>query len=95
MSFTVSGWNRGIRPYEFELPVGWEEGSFVAHAILDRGLYRAGETVSMKHYLRQRTSGGFAIPAADPPDKLKLRHEGSGQEYELPVSFDALGACRT
>ncbi|MFH0342785.1 MAG: alpha-2-macroglobulin [Chromatiales bacterium] len=91
MSFTVSGWNRGIRPYEFELPVGWEEGSFVAHAILDRGLYRTGETVSMKHYLRQRTSGGFVIPAADPPDKLKLRHEASGQEYELPVSFDALG----
>ncbi|MGH8535835.1 MAG: alpha-2-macroglobulin family protein [Gammaproteobacteria bacterium] len=95
MSFTVSGWNRGIRPYEFELPVGWEEGSFVAHAILDRGLYRAGETVSMKHYLRQRTSGGFVIPAADPPDTLKLKHEGSGQEYEIPVVFDTLGIAES
>ncbi len=91
LSFVVSGWNRGLQPYEFELPVGWEEQATVAHSVLDRSLFRAGETVSMKHYLRRRTLAGFAVPDSERPDKLKISHEGSGQQYDLPLSLDAQG----
>ena len=33
----------------------------VAHTVLDRNLVRAGETVSMKHFVRQQTLQGLAL----------------------------------
>ncbi|MDF9392051.1 MULTISPECIES: alpha-2-macroglobulin family protein [Methylococcus] len=90
MSFTLSSWANGISPQNFSLPVGLYDNPEVAHTVLDRSLFRAGETVSMKHFLRQRTAHGFGLPE-NLPEKIKVRHTGSGQEYELPARFDARG----
>ncbi|WP_333687246.1 alpha-2-macroglobulin family protein [Methylococcus capsulatus] len=90
MSFTVSSWANGISPQNFGLAVGFYGNPEVVHSVLDRSLFRAGETVSMKHFQRLRTSNGFGLPDTRPA-KIKVRHTGSGQEYELPAEFDARG----
>ncbi|CAI8871760.1 alpha-2-macroglobulin family protein [Methylococcus capsulatus] len=90
MSFTLSSWANGISPQNFGLPVGFYGNPEVVHSVLDRSLFRAGETVSMKHFQRLRTSNGFGLPDTRPA-KVKIRHTGSGQEYELPAEFDARG----
>jgi uncharacterized protein YfaS (alpha-2-macroglobulin family) len=95
LGFAVSGWQRGIEPSEFRVPVNWggDDGeATVANTVFDRTLLRAGETLSMKHFLRQRTATGLGLklPAANAvPTTLTLTHAGSGQEYTMPVSFDA------
>jgi alpha-2-macroglobulin len=95
-SFTLSAWASGIAPYDFGLPTGNEDSSFVAHSVLDRSLFRAGETVSMKHFLRQHVAAGFKLPAANErPLRLLISHTGSEQRYELPVSFDAQGIAES
>ena len=94
-SFSVSGWNAGILPDDFQLPIGSAYQSKVAHTVFDRTLFRAGETVSMKHYLRLRTSAGFLTPSEDLPDQLQIRHQGSGDKYELPVAFDGQGIAES
>jgi len=98
MTFTHSGWDEGIEPWRFQLPLGYYGGEdgVIAHTILDRPLFRAGETVHMKHILRKHTAGGFALPAAAKrPDALVIQHLGSDRTYRLPLSWQAGGSAET
>ncbi len=93
-SFTLNEWNDGIAPYDFDLSRGSEWRADFAHTVFDRTLLRAGETVSMKHYLRRHTGAGFALP----PDftrksMVQIVHDGSGQDVEFPIEFNANGSA--
>ena len=49
---------------------------------------RAGETVTMKHIIRTETSAGLAaLRDAALPTRVKITHEGSGQEFTLPLQW--------
>src|SRR5262249_36223401 len=74
-----------------QLPSASWQGPVIAHTILDRPLFRAGDTVHMKHVLRQHTMAGFAVPAADQPTVAIIRHLGSNETYELPLTWTASG----
>ncbi|WP_158291800.1 alpha-2-macroglobulin family protein [Lampropedia puyangensis] len=94
-----SDWSRGIEPWRFNVPTASFYNSSqesVAHTVLDRTLLRAGETVSMKHFLRTETLQGFGSPTqADLPHTLVVQHIGSGKKYEqaLQWSTSAEGAA--
>jgi hypothetical protein len=91
-SFTQSGWDQGITPYQFAVPVGTGLNTGIFHTVLDRALFRAGETVSMKHFLRQHVLNGIAIPSDSARDRtVTITHDGSGQSYSLNVAFDSEG----
>ncbi|WP_341887804.1 MG2 domain-containing protein [Variovorax sp. YR752] len=89
MAFVFSSWQEGIEPWRFDHPTASDTSPDVrAHSVLDRTLLRAGETVSMKHFLRTETSAGLALLASDAlPDQLKIVHEGSGQEFSQPLQW--------
>lgn len=87
MAFVMSDWNRGIETWRFNVPTDLSPKQTTrAHTVFDRTLLRVGETVSMKHLIRNETSQGFALPAAM-PTKLVITHEGSGQKYEMPLAW--------
>jgi hypothetical protein len=87
LAFTWSDWNKGIEPWRFNLPTSQEvRPDERAHTILDRSLFRAGETVSMKHILRAETSKGFGL-SATLPQTLVVTHQGSGQQYAQPLTW--------
>jgi uncharacterized protein YfaS (alpha-2-macroglobulin family) len=89
-SFVRSDWNEGIEPWRFGVETWGETGEFKIHSILDRSLFRLGQTVSMKHIARSRNSKGFALPdLATLPDKLVIRHRESGTEFNQAVAWDA------
>ncbi|MBQ9579161.1 MAG: alpha-2-macroglobulin, partial [Ottowia sp.] len=88
-AFTWSSWQRGIEPWRFDVPTSSSaQPDEIAHTVLDRTLLRAGETVSMKHFLRTATAQGFGLPGAD-PTTLVIRHVGSGQEFKQPLTWRA------
>jgi uncharacterized protein YfaS (alpha-2-macroglobulin family) len=90
LSFVHSSWDRGIEPWRFRLPEGGYDEPVVAHTIFDRSLFRAGDTVHMKHVLRAQTLAGFsAVPDGQRPTRVSIRHQGSDQKYELPLRWDA------
>jgi uncharacterized protein YfaS (alpha-2-macroglobulin family) len=94
LSFTHSEWVRGIEPWRFQLPLESYLGPLAAHTILDRSLFRAGETVHMKHLVRLQSLGGFApVPGDQRPDLAVIRHQGSDEKFELPVTWDASGSA--
>ena len=82
-------WGEGISPWRFNVPTGNYEGPYIAHAVLDRSLLRAGETVSMKLFVREQTGQGFALlPRAGIEDTLVIRHMGTDREYTIPVKWN-------
>jgi uncharacterized protein YfaS (alpha-2-macroglobulin family) len=89
-SFVRSDWNEGIEPWRFGVYSWGDNSPLRIHGILDRSLFRPGQTLSVKHLARSRDSRGFSLPAADKlPNKLVLRHNESGTEFTQPLNWDA------
>ena len=87
-SFMLTSWHNGIEPWQFNLSGGQVERPLIAHTVLDRPLFRAGETVSMKHFLRQPTGKGFTTPKPESlVQRIEVAHEGSGQRYPVTVQW--------
>lgn len=92
MAFTLSTWNRGIESWRFSYPTSRNPNpSTIATTVFDRTLLRAGETVSMKHFIRNLTLTGFTLPDGPLPNTLSIVHQGSGQETKLPLSWNRTG----
>jgi hypothetical protein len=89
VSFVVDSWREGIEPWRFGLSTEHdrrERQTF--HAVLDRGLYRAGETVSMKLLAREKTATGFGLLADNQlPTAVRLTHLGSDDSVALPLKW--------
>lgn len=92
-SFVLSGWNEGIALWRFNAFQTQWEGTDIAHAIMDRTLLRAGETVHMKLLVRRKTGSGFSTPRNILPEKITLMHQGSDDKFQLPVSWDKQGVA--
>ena len=94
MSFTLSSWNKGISPSDFELFSGQSVSNQILHTIFDRTLVRVGETVHMKHVLREPAGTGFRY-AKGFKGTLLLTHLGSNTEFTMPVTIGANGSGET
>ncbi|MGV3571351.1 MAG: alpha-2-macroglobulin family protein [Ramlibacter sp.] len=87
LAFTFSDWYRGIEPWRFNMPTSREAAPDRRyHAIFDRPLLRAGETVSLKHVVRTETRSGFGLPDKV-GDEVVITHAGSGQEFVQPLAW--------
>ncbi|AJP73473.1 alpha-2-macroglobulin family protein [Sphingomonas hengshuiensis] len=93
-SFTLTDWGQGIRPYDFDLPYGYSKPEQIFHTVFDRALVRQGETIHMKHIVRQPIVSGFATSPAF-SGTLRLSHRGSDTKYELPLTIDTNGIGET
>jgi uncharacterized protein YfaS (alpha-2-macroglobulin family) len=93
-SFVRSDWNESIEPWRFGVETWGETGELKIHSILDRTLFRPGQTVSMKHIARSRGSRGFGLPAPGGlPDKLTIRHAEAGTEFSQALTWDDRGSA--
>jgi hypothetical protein len=86
VSFVHTSWEEGIELYRFAVPTRWEPVTALAHTILDRALFRAGETVAQKHLLRRPVLAGFC--ARRPGRRL------DAAAHPAPRQRDAGGAAR-
>ena len=98
LAFVWSNWNKGIESWRFNVPTSSSsKRDEVAHTVFDRMLFRAGETVSMKHYLRALTGAGKNSKGFDQtpekPDRLTITHLGSGQRFTQALSWSANGSA--
>ncbi len=92
-AFVFSDWREGIEGWRFNVPSGVQSlaPELRAHTVFDRTLLRADETVSMKHFVRRETSAGLEWAKPDElPTRLKIVHQGSGQEYVQPLAWNGV-----
>ncbi|MBP8162041.1 MAG: alpha-2-macroglobulin [Propionivibrio sp.] len=93
-SFVRSDWNEGIEPWRFGVETWGDYEARKIHTILDRSLFRAGQTVSMKHIARERDSRAFAyLDSKTLPTELVIRHDGSNDEFRQPLNWDSRGVA--
>ena len=85
-SFTLTDWSNGIGPYDFDLPYGYQPPGETLHTVFDRELVRQGETIHMKHLLREQVGAGFRTPPSF-SGTLKLSHRGSDTVFEVPIAI--------
>lgn len=92
-SFVLSDWNEGIALWRFNVNEGGWAGSEVAHAIMDRTLLRAGETVHMKLLARHLTGAGsgFSVPHKRLPASVTIMHQGAEDKFQIPLTWDNQG----
>jgi uncharacterized protein YfaS (alpha-2-macroglobulin family) len=96
MAFVHTTWNDGIESWRFQVPTDYRRSLVTAHTIFDRSLFRAGETVHMKHILRRHFTSGFGpVASGQYPRTLAIQHLGSAQRYEVPLKWDTGGIAET
>lgn len=96
LSFTLSTWNEGLESWRFQLP--WDNAAEdqQIHSILDRSLFRIGETVSMLHVGRKRVKEGLGFPLPKEfPGQVTLQHVGSERQFPMPLRWDDKGRAET
>lgn len=91
-SFDRTTWQNGIEPWRFNLQTGYQPNNLGATTVLDRTLFRAGETVHMKHIIRDRTIAGFAMVAPDRlPDAMRINFVGGEQTWDFKLAWSDKG----
>ncbi|MBI5379828.1 MAG: alpha-2-macroglobulin [Nitrospirae bacterium] len=96
LSFVHTSWDQGIEPWRFRLPGVSYRRPVIAHTVFDRSLFRAGETVHMKHLLRREALRGFStVPEKDLPTHVVIQHAGSEEKFQFPVTWDAQGMAES
>jgi uncharacterized protein YfaS (alpha-2-macroglobulin family) len=86
LSFARSDWDDGIETWRFDLPSDWRRDDRLAHTVLDRGLFKPGETVHMRHILRDKRLAGLGYPKKL-PKTLMIEHQDSGQRWFRPLAW--------
>ncbi|MEW9899448.1 MG2 domain-containing protein [Chitinivorax sp. PXF-14] len=88
LGMVSSEWDSGIEPWRFGFSAGGAQGAVAFHTVFDRNLLRAGDTVHMKHVARKRVMLGFAeLNPKDLPNRVRIEHVGSGQQYDFPLDW--------
>lgn len=86
LGFARSDWNEGIETWRFGLPNEWNQDSRVGHSVLDRTLFKPGDTVHMQHIVRDKRDTGLSHAAKLPPT-LQIEHGASNQRWFLPLTW--------
>ncbi|MFH0786829.1 MAG: MG2 domain-containing protein [Pseudomonadota bacterium] len=98
LTFTHSSWNQGIEPWRFNVSEGAypDRPGFLAHTVFDRTLFRAGEEVHMKHFVRKSSMSGLSIPAEIGELKEVVVEQVAGnQHYFFPLKWRTNGTAET
>ena len=84
----INGWDDGITPWEFDLPVERYDNPYAAYLFTDRPIYRPGQTVYFKGILRQDDDAHYDLPPSDAEVYVEIWDPEGTQvfETELPVS---------
>jgi hypothetical protein len=98
LTFTHSSWNEGIESWRFNVLSGDLSGKegLLAHTVFDRTLFRAGEEVHMKHFIRKPGMGGlFRASNFEAFKEVVVEHERTNQKYVLPLKWRPGGTAET
>lgn len=96
LTFVHSSWDKGIESWRFNLPDNNFKEQTIAHTVFDRTLVRAGDTVHMKHFMRNAAMKGFDLRGVkELPQVALVKHRGSGQRYEFPLTWKVDNSAET
>ncbi len=87
----VSDWDNGITPWQFDLPVEYDENPFAGYLFTDRPIYRPGQTVYFKGVIRQDDDAHYSLPAGDEGVHIVISDPEGKDVLEDDFSLSDLG----
>lgn len=93
ISFTSSTWEKGIESWRYQLPqANTGYSNYLESIVLDRTLFKKGETVHLKHVRRSFGNKGLQpADSKDYPSTVVIKHEGSGESFSTPLVWSFPG----
>ncbi|MEO6277624.1 MG2 domain-containing protein [Roseateles sp.] len=89
VSVANSRWTGLLDAASYGIHETWGGTTVRAHTVLDRSLFKPGETVSMRHVVRRENIAGLA--AGELPRSATMVHLGSGKTWTVPLEEIAPG----
>lgn len=89
VSVASSRWTSLLDAASYGVHRTWDSSFIRAHTVLDRSLFKPGETVSMRHVVRRETEAGLA--AGELPRSATIVHVGSRKTWTVPLQESARG----
>jgi len=69
----LRNWSDGISPWAFDLPVEQYPQPFRVYSFSDRSIYRPGQTVYYKGFVRADDDGTYSLPVTGLPVRVEVR----------------------
>ena len=92
ISFVSDRWQKGIEPWRFNLTSNYVHSSWgpvALHTIFDRTAAQPGESIQMKHVIREfRNSKFHQLDKTKRPKRVLVVHSASRKVYTLPFVLD-------
>jgi len=89
VSVANSRWTGLLDAASYGVHQTWDSSVIRAHTVLDRSLFKPGETVSMRHVVRRENTAGLA--AGGLPRSATIVHLGSSKTWTVPLQEIAPG----
>ncbi|KQV52650.1 hypothetical protein ASC95_07435 [Pelomonas sp. Root1217] len=89
VSVANSRWTGLLDAASYGVHQTWGSSFTRAHTVLDRSLFKSGETVSMRHVVRRENTAGLA--AGELPRSATIVHLGSSKKWTVPLEEIARG----
>jgi uncharacterized protein YfaS (alpha-2-macroglobulin family) len=90
--FTISNWNEGVTPGNFDIPESRFPSKTYAYIYTDRPIYRPGDTVHFRLVVRQVFNGRYTMP--DISSYPLVLYDNAGEQvasFDLPLNAFATG----
>lgn len=85
-------WNEGIGPWMFGLPMAWEIQAYTAYFYTERRIYRPGQTVYFKGWLRADDDADYSLPPTDQPVSVTLIDSQGREIWQDTLTINDMGA---
>jgi alpha-2-macroglobulin len=85
-------WTEGIEPWAYRLPVAWETQSYAGYFYTERRIYRPGQTVYFKGWLRADDDMDLSMPSTEEPVRVTMMDSFGRDVWQEELSLSDIGA---
>jgi len=87
----ISNWDDDITPWQFDLPVEYDDSLFAGYLFTDRPIYRPGQTVYFKGILRGDDDAHYSLPSQDHEVHIEISDPEGKTVLEDEFSISDMG----
>jgi hypothetical protein len=85
-------WSDGIAPWFYNLPVAWEVQEYTGYFYTERRIYRPGQTVYYKGFLRADDDVRYSLPPTDAPVRVMLIDSQGREVWQDTLTLNDVGS---
>ncbi|MEM8532254.1 MAG: Ig-like domain-containing protein, partial [Chloroflexota bacterium] len=94
-AFGTNKWERGINPWDFGLPAGYDTTQTTGHLATDRPIYRPEQTVHIRGVVRVDNDGDYTVPEQNEHVDLSITDPEGNTAISMTLPLSEFGTFHT